>query len=122
MCVQYCPTHEMLADYYTKPLQGSLYRKLRDVIMGFKHILTLKGPNNQTFEMKERIEKSDGNNILISNDVSIRNKSTGCQYKGSNNKYNNNEIIPPLGDAHQEDQDDEEVITASSEQVSFKEE
>ena len=40
--VVYCPTGEMLADFYTKPLQGSLFRKFRDVIMGLQHISTLK--------------------------------------------------------------------------------
>ena len=32
--VAYCPTEEMLADFYTKPLQGRLFRKLRNFIMG----------------------------------------------------------------------------------------
>jgi hypothetical protein len=40
--VQYCPTEQMLADFFTKPLQGSLFRKFREVIMGHKHIDTLK--------------------------------------------------------------------------------
>jgi hypothetical protein len=39
--VEYCPTEEMLADFYTKPLQGALFKKFRDVIMGLKHITTL---------------------------------------------------------------------------------
>jgi hypothetical protein len=29
----HCPTGEMLADYFTKPLQGSLFRRMRDLIM-----------------------------------------------------------------------------------------
>ena len=33
----YCPTGSMVADYFTKPLQGSLFKKLRDVIMGVTH-------------------------------------------------------------------------------------
>ena len=32
--VEWCPTKEMVADFMTKPLQGSLFRKFRDVIMG----------------------------------------------------------------------------------------
>jgi hypothetical protein len=31
--IQYCPTGEMIADFFTKPLQGSLFRKFRDLIM-----------------------------------------------------------------------------------------
>ncbi len=30
----WCPTKEMVADFCTKPLQGSHFRKLRDYIMG----------------------------------------------------------------------------------------
>jgi hypothetical protein len=40
--VHYCPAEQMLADFFTKPLQGSLFRKFREVIMGHKHIDTLK--------------------------------------------------------------------------------
>ena len=39
--VEYCPTLQMVGDYFTKPLQGSLFNKLRDVIMGYKSISTL---------------------------------------------------------------------------------
>ena len=40
--IEYCPSLIMLADYFTKPLQGYLFKKFRDVIMGYKHISTLK--------------------------------------------------------------------------------
>jgi hypothetical protein len=32
--VVWCPTGDMIGDYATKPLQGALFRKLRDQIMG----------------------------------------------------------------------------------------
>ena len=31
--IEYCPTKEMWADYFTKPLQGTLFYKLHDQIM-----------------------------------------------------------------------------------------
>ena len=31
--VEYCPTGDMLADFFTKPLQGTLFRKFRNIIM-----------------------------------------------------------------------------------------
>ena len=31
----------MIADFFTKPLTGSLFVKLRDVVMGYKHINNL---------------------------------------------------------------------------------
>ena len=39
--IQHCPTLEMLADFFTKPLQGALFCKFRDVILGYKHVDTL---------------------------------------------------------------------------------
>ena len=32
--VQYCPTKEMLADFMTKPLQGHLFYKFQDAVLG----------------------------------------------------------------------------------------
>jgi hypothetical protein len=32
--IEYCPTGIMIADYVTKPLQGMVFRKLWDMIMG----------------------------------------------------------------------------------------
>ena len=32
--VEWCPTGDMVADFMTKPLQGSTFKKFRDLIMG----------------------------------------------------------------------------------------
>jgi hypothetical protein len=32
--VEWCPTKDMVADFMMKPLQGSVFRKFRDLIMG----------------------------------------------------------------------------------------
>jgi hypothetical protein len=32
--VEWCPTKQMVADFMTKPLQGSIFKKFRDLIMG----------------------------------------------------------------------------------------
>jgi len=37
----HCPTLSMLADFFTKPLNGSLYWKFRDVILGYKYVSSL---------------------------------------------------------------------------------
>jgi hypothetical protein len=43
--IEYCPTGDMLADYFTKPLQGSIFRKFRNEIMNLNtdsaHVMTL---------------------------------------------------------------------------------
>jgi Reverse transcriptase (RNA-dependent DNA polymerase)/Zinc knuckle len=33
LTIEYCPTEQMIADFFTKPLQGSLFRRLRDLVM-----------------------------------------------------------------------------------------
>jgi hypothetical protein len=34
--IEWCPTADMVGDYMTKPLQGALFKKFRDIIMGVK--------------------------------------------------------------------------------------
>jgi hypothetical protein len=34
ICITYCPTGIMVAGYFTKALQGLIFRQLRDMIMG----------------------------------------------------------------------------------------
>ena len=51
--IVYCPTEQMLADFFTKPLQGALFKKLREVIMGRKHVNSLI--NITPLATKERV-------------------------------------------------------------------
>jgi hypothetical protein len=36
LSVAYCPTEEMIGDFFTKPLQGKLFYKFRAIIMNLK--------------------------------------------------------------------------------------
>ena len=38
--IEYCPTEQMMADFFTKPLQGVLFTKFRDFIMNVDHSRT----------------------------------------------------------------------------------
>ncbi len=58
IAVEHCPTEQMLADFFTKPLQGSLFRKFREVILGHKHIDSLK--QSKPTPSQERV----GSNII----------------------------------------------------------
>jgi hypothetical protein len=40
--IQHCPTDHMLVAFFTNPLQGNLFRKFRDILLGYKHTRTLK--------------------------------------------------------------------------------
>ena len=53
--IKYCPATLMLADYFTKPLQGNVFRRFRNVIMGTVHINDLL--LDPDFQIKERVEK-----------------------------------------------------------------
>jgi hypothetical protein len=59
----------MLADFFTKPLQGNLFRKFQDVIMGHKHINSLKQETTPA-PSQERV----GGNRLLEN---VRNGANG---------------------------------------------
>ena len=63
--VRHCPTLEMLADFFTKPLQGGLFRKFRDVILGYQHIdtlatVSLAGPEERVEEKQAPSQKNSG--------------------------------------------------------------
>ena len=53
--VEFCPTELMLADFFTKPLQGSLFKKFRRVVMGYDSLSVLK--DEYSARLKERVEK-----------------------------------------------------------------
>ena len=54
--VKYCPTERMVADFFTKPLQGNLFRLFRDVILGYKHISELD-KMGEKLSSEERVRK-----------------------------------------------------------------
>jgi hypothetical protein len=41
----HCPTGIMITVFFTKPLQGALFTKFRDIIMGITHFSTLTAPD-----------------------------------------------------------------------------
>ena len=52
--IEHCQTDIMLADFFTKPLQSTLFNKLRRVLMGYKYINTLR---LKGFVNKEHVEQ-----------------------------------------------------------------
>ena len=55
--IEYCPTKHMLADFFTKPLQGNLFRVMRDVILGRVHFSKLE--EYIQAGSKERVEQTN---------------------------------------------------------------
>ena len=56
--IAYCSTKHMLADFFTKSLQGSLIAQVCDMTMGWKHVYTLQIRPPST---KERV----GNEVKV---------------------------------------------------------
>ena len=53
--IERCPTDEMLADFFAKPLQGALFRKFKAVVLGHAHVSALK--KSPAAPPEERVEK-----------------------------------------------------------------
>ena len=70
--ISYCPTLNMLADFYTKPLQGALFKKFRSVLMGYESIDILFKPDFLTFE--ERV----GNSQKVTNIQKVSFEENEC--------------------------------------------
>ena len=72
--IQYCPNEQMLADFFTKPLQGALFLKFKRVLMGLAHVDTLSfTPSTTTEERVERNEKDtkDEKDTVVAKESSI---------------------------------------------------
>jgi hypothetical protein len=54
--VAYCPTKDMIADFFTKPLQGTAFTDFRDFIMNVKQGLVVMAadPNTSTVSLDHR--------------------------------------------------------------------
>jgi hypothetical protein len=78
IAVQYCPTKQMVADYFTKPLQSALFYKFRDQILGLAPMETIHGD-------QRRVLDSDSNPACTEAEHSANNrtprKSTGMPCK-----------------------------------------
>jgi hypothetical protein len=55
--LQQCSTLEMLADFFTQPLQGNLFRRLRVVRLDVSHIDTLR--RDPAIPVEERVGKNN---------------------------------------------------------------
>jgi hypothetical protein len=53
--VWHCPTLKMIGDLFTKPLQGSLFRQFRDIILGYDHADSLY--DDSSTQDEERVGK-----------------------------------------------------------------
>ena len=89
--IKYCPTEFMLADFYTKALQGSLFNRFRDVLMGYKDISHLKLPIDLKF--KECVGNSSNIPVNSRKMSKIANEENNDQNKYVRIKNNDNDDV-----------------------------
>ncbi len=58
--IAYCPTQEMLADFFTKPLQGSLFKTFRNQIMNYNPVTDSDQDYRSVLEVAESEPRTDG--------------------------------------------------------------
>ena len=76
----WCPTADMVGDFMTKPLQGALFRKFRDQIMG---VVPSEGPD--LGKNKSGNDKTDTRNVPPRKGVTKKNKF-GAPRNGSHHR------------------------------------
>ena len=109
LSLKHCPTEEMLADYFTKPLQGALFARLHNHIMGAEfangdsqtHRSVLNDDDHDTqMEASEReqnneeaSEREQNNEDVCSVSVSARDQNNKNVHDGSQAQDQNNKNI-----------------------------
>ena len=73
--IEHCPTSQMVADYFTKPLQGTLFQDMRDVIMGKKSYTSLEKYADTDKQPEERV----GNIIKLQTDMPVTKTDFGAK-------------------------------------------
>ena len=74
--VEWCPTGDMIGDFMTKPLQGALFRKFRDQIMG---VVPARSPGSG--------KPTTGNMAQYSNEESRHRSVLGKRVKSKNSAH-----------------------------------
>jgi hypothetical protein len=69
--IEYCPTSIMIADYFTKPLQGLLFRQLRNMIMGNIDIVLPSEPDtvDKTLRIPAVLSPQESRSVLRRDDA-----------------------------------------------------
>ena len=100
LSLHHCPTNEMLADYFTKPLQGSLFIHLRNHIMGAefedgnpktqRSVLEYKGDceNKVASEQEQHASEREQNEISARD----QNNEDVCDVSASARDQNNENV------------------------------
>jgi len=59
MSVEYCPTEDMIGDYFTKSLQESKFRRFRNAILGIDEIDIVRYNSKARAILKKKKKKEE---------------------------------------------------------------
>ena len=106
LSLQHCPTDEMLADFFAKPLQGSLFIRLRNHIMGTEFEDGDPKTHRSVLEDQDDYENQG---------ASERDQGASEQDQEASERDQNDENVCGVGTAR--DQSDENVCSAGTARV-----
>ena len=85
----HCPTERMIADYYTKPLQGALFKKMRDIVMGLAPFPVEERVGSRKNELSIAAEKCDSTKNTSTREIKLGGTNTDYVKKPDALEYNN---------------------------------
>ena len=132
LSLRHCPTEEMLADYFTKPLQGSLFVRLRNHIMGAEFAngdhqtqRSVLGCDDELDEATDQYNINSGSGARDQNKENVRAKKTNsgptannenlCGVTPSTREQNNENVHDASGAQDQTNNTTREAKTHSGE-------
>jgi hypothetical protein len=77
----------MLADFFTKPLQGQLFLKFRDVLLGYKHVRELQKIYDATPSPEERVGSKVLESVVPPQQCGNMSTGTGTTYTDTGTSY-----------------------------------
>ena len=95
--VVYCPTEKMVADFFTKPLQGAQFRLLRRVIMGMDPVSVLELSKGELIGPKERVGSASSQNPFLGQKRHDDGPSYADAVRGN---LKDTDVLQPLTAAH----------------------
>ena len=109
--IKFCPTLKMLADFFTKPLQGNLFRIFRDIILGYKPFSYL----NEGFpSIKERVEMNPKSNKTVAQTVEKQPEHVASVEHSVDGKSGEKELSNGSTD---EEPDEKELLNGSTDEA-----
>jgi hypothetical protein len=75
--IEHCPTADMVADFFTKPLQGALFYKLRDLVMNVDSSSPYHCSQRSVLGLELGLERTSAGNVALEPELGLERTSAG---------------------------------------------